>query len=294
VMRERVFEPIRMYDTRLRRWNAPFVPNSASSHVLRKGSYERTEFLGGIDISGAGGMTSTIDDMLRWMAHMDAPVVGNAQTWRLMKTPQMLPSGISTGYGCGLQTSPYRGIETLQHGGGALGSNVQMLKVPAAGLDIMVMVNRTDAWSFTYVDRILDACLTGLEATREGHRGPLLSGVFRSPRTGCVVHLYPQETCQMAAIYGHPYPFEPDASGVLRAAGYGASVKFALRLGGAGCRTTRRAGRRCRARGSLSIGLHWHGSGDLRRPNERNRAIWRSHSSSRVSCRRHLANSSRG
>jgi len=111
-----------------------------------------------------------------------------------------------------------------------LGSNVQMLKVPEAGLDIMVMVNRTDAWSFSYVDQILDCCLPGLESPCESPRGPGLKGVFRSPKTGCVVHLYMEGAAQMAAVWGHPYPFEPDPHGVLRAAGYGASLKFSLQL----------------------------------------------------------------
>jgi D-aminopeptidase len=236
VMWERVFAPIGMLDTLLRRWDSTFIPNSASCHtMLSSGRYEKAETHGGVDYAGAGSVASTVDDMLRWMAHMDAPTVGTAKTWQLMKTPQILSNGISTRYGMGLQTSRYRGIENIQHGGGGLGSNVQMLKVPAARLDVIIMVNRNDAWSFTFAEQILDACLTGLETAAEPYRGPIVTGVFRSSTTGRIIHLYRHEnsadstgSVQMASIHGHAYPFEPDPHGVLRTAGYGINLHYTL------------------------------------------------------------------
>ena len=230
VMWERVFKPIGMYDTLLRRWDSTYVPNSASCHTLSKsGGYERNETVGGIDFAGAGAMASTVDDMLRWMAHMDAPHVGTAETWQLMKTPQRLLNGCSTGYGLGLQIAQYRGVENIQHGGGGYGSNVQMLKVPAVGLDLIVMVNRSDDWSFTYADRILDTCIPELDPARKPQGGPFVEGVYRSPSTGRVVYLRRDNEQQMAFINGHPYPFEPDAEGVLRTCGYGSQLGYSIR-----------------------------------------------------------------
>src|SRR5207302_6970418 len=91
-----------------------------------------------------GAMVSTIDDMLRWLTHMGTPTVGSAQTWAAMKAPQRLVNGRSTGYGLGLFSSQYRGVEVISHPGSWTGANAQMLKVPTAGLDVVIMANRYD------------------------------------------------------------------------------------------------------------------------------------------------------
>jgi CubicO group peptidase (beta-lactamase class C family) len=238
-----VFEPIGMYDTMLRRWDHVYVPNSASCHTLTdEGAYVRTEYCGGIDYAGAGGIVSTVNDMLRWLAHMDAPVVGSRETWDAMRRPQVLANGTSTGYGCGLQTSYYRGIEVLHHAGGGFGSNAQMLKVPAAGLDVIVMLNRsaTDKMATLLVDQILDACLPDLDPVEKLDCDQLASGVFRSPTSGRVIQLFGGEVCyhpaggrlQVAAIDGHHLPFGAYSRNVLRPVGPAETLRLEITLVG--------------------------------------------------------------
>ena len=136
VLRTRIFEPAGMFDTLLRRRDNDFVPNSATLHAKNAvGNYEKSYL--GTALAGEGGVVSTVDDMLRWLKHMDAPKVGSAATWRALKSSQTLRNGTSTGYGLGLVNGEYRGIATLSHGGGVLGGNSQMLKVlAAAALDV--------------------------------------------------------------------------------------------------------------------------------------------------------------
>jgi len=89
-----------MHDTLLRRFDTDFVSNSATLHSLDSaGNYEKA--YSRTAMAGEGGMVSTIDDMLRWLAHMDKPWVGSEATWALMKTPQIVANGSSTGYGLG-------------------------------------------------------------------------------------------------------------------------------------------------------------------------------------------------
>jgi D-aminopeptidase len=227
VLRERIFEPVGMHDTLLRRLDTDFVPNSATMHMVGpSGAYNRSYV--GLTWSGEGGMVSTVDDMLRWLAHMDAPWVGSAATWSVMTTPQTLVNGTTTGYGLGLAIDSYRGVETIHHAGGGRGANSQMLKVPAAGLDIAIMVNRHDVHAVQLADRILDACLPGLEPVKAVTGRPLLSGVFRSPTTGRVIQLGTagagtmpgiKEGQPIASIDGTDIPIELDDDGVLRLSG---------------------------------------------------------------------------
>jgi D-aminopeptidase len=215
----------------LRRWDTDFVPNSATLHMTTPhGGFDRSYF--GTSLSGEGGIVSTVDDMLRWLAHMDAPVVGSAASWSAMKAPQDLANGQSTDYGLGLFIGRYRGVETLYHAGGVMGGNSQMLKVPAAGLDVAIMVNRADVIGMTLVNEILDACLPGLGPVRKVSPGPFATGVFRSPTTARVVQLFAKEGQQIVAIDGAEMPVEPDADGVLHPAGIFGHARRTVTLAG--------------------------------------------------------------
>jgi CubicO group peptidase (beta-lactamase class C family) len=198
-LRERIFRPIGMYDTLLRRTDSDFVPNSATMHTrLSSGAFSKLN-IGG-DRAGSSGVVSTVNDMLRWLAHMSAPVIGSAHTWALMKTPQVLANGTPTAYGFGLASDLYRGVETLYHSGSGMGANAQILKVPAAGLDVVVMSNRGDVSSRELTLRILDRCLTNLTpAVGQLHDGAAISGTFRSEATGRVVRLFSRAGQQFAS-----------------------------------------------------------------------------------------------
>jgi hypothetical protein len=184
----------------------------------------------GTALAGEGGMVSTVHDMLRWLAHMDAPVVGTLVTWETLKTPQKLTNGVSTGYGLGLITGRYRGTETLYHPGGLIGGNAQMLKVPAHGLDVVIMVNRDDVSGAELVERVLDVCLPDLDPLEEKGRGPFARGTFFSPTTGRVIQLFAREGRQIASVDGYDMPMEPDAGGVLWPAGFSRYIKQGLTL----------------------------------------------------------------
>jgi D-aminopeptidase len=215
VVQQRIFDPIGLHDTMLRHLDTDFAPNSAAMHMTApEGGY--IKFYAGGDRSGTGGIVSTVNDMLRWLAHMDAPRVGNAQTWNLMTTPQILVNGTSTGYGFGLFRESYRGVEMLQHPGSGMGANAQIFKVPAAALDIAIMVNREDVSSRDLGLKIIDACLPELEPADAFFEGPFISGIFRSEVTGRVILLYPLNGEQFAGGCFRDIPFAPDDAGVFR------------------------------------------------------------------------------
>jgi len=229
VLRTRIFEPLGMYDSLLRRSDTDFVANSATTHAQTP-TGEFTKFLLGSAIAGEGGIVSTIDDMLRWLAHMDTPRLGSSATWATMRTSQVLRNGTSTGYGLGLSVGRYRGVETLSHPGGWVGGNAQMLKVPAAGLDIVILVNRQDAASTLLGNQILDVCLPGLEPMRAASQGPFARGTFLSRASGRVVRLNVKDGQQIASVDGMDMLVEPDRSGALRPVGLMGFLKQSVTL----------------------------------------------------------------
>jgi D-aminopeptidase len=237
VLRRRIFAPVGMNDTLLRHFDTDFVPNSATQHMTNPaGEFEKSYI--GSATDAAGGMVSTVDDLLRWLAHMDAPKVGTPATWTLMKAPLILANGVSTGYGLGLMSGSRQGFDTLGHAGNLPGSSSQMLKVPAAGLDLVVLINRNDVSAPVLADRILKACLPGSEAARPPSNGRFAAGTYRSPTTGRVIQLAAAPSpyvangaaLQIAAIDTGELPVEPCADGALRPAGAYDFMKLAVTL----------------------------------------------------------------
>lgn len=232
VLRRRIFEPLGMPDTELRRWDTGAEPHSATPYLGSASSgYEPGRY--SLDWAGAGAIVSTLDDMLKWLAHMDAPRIGSAATWALMKTPQDLATGGQTRYGLGLSLSRYRGLETLHHSGGWMGANAYAIKIPCERLDIVVMVNRQDVVSVTLAHQIIDACVTGLERTVGAASGSL-TGMFRSRSTDRVVQLFIENGRQMASIDGMELPLGAGGSQALCSIGVFSALDLEiLPLGGA-------------------------------------------------------------
>lgn len=158
---ERVFRPMGMRGTAVLGSDLDLVPNMAALHLptpegqWRRGIYPCDENLGG------GGIISTVDDMLLWVAHLrGAPKkVGSAAIWRQMLEPQTFANGSRHCYGLGLMMDEHRGVKIIHHAGATMGSTHQMLTAPEPALDIVVMSNRMDVSSTGLALKVLEAVL---------------------------------------------------------------------------------------------------------------------------------------
>ena len=146
-------------------------------------------------------MVSTVDDMLRWLRHLATPAVGNPESTALLSAPHKLPHGGDTGYGFGLLSCTHRRIPMISHSGGGLGSNAQMIRVPGADLDLVVLVNRSDVSATELAGRILNVCFGG-EDRLPSREKDSVTGVFRSSATGRVIELRVENGRSMALING--------------------------------------------------------------------------------------------
>ncbi|MDM0007922.1 serine hydrolase domain-containing protein [Variovorax sp. J22G73] len=141
-LKERLFGPLGMPDTFSVATDLDVVPGLAGLYMPAPGGgWQRGVYP--CELDGGGSLVSTVDDMLRWQAHMraDKKTVGSAESWALLSAPTTLSSGSQVHYGFGLARHPYRGVDIVHHAGAVLGATSQMLSVPAHGLDIIVMVN---------------------------------------------------------------------------------------------------------------------------------------------------------
>lgn len=229
VLRTRIFEPLGMHNTTLRRWDDEFLPGCAAEHGGSAAhGYRKTSIP--MENSGDGGIVSTADDMLRWMAHMDAPVVGDTNTWKLLRTAHRLSDGSATGYGFGLNFSSYRGVQTIGHPGDGYGGAAQMIKVPAARLDVVVIANMRDVSAASLAYQLVDACTEGLDEVIDHPPQRCHEGLFLGTKTGRVLELVERGGMQHVSRNGSlSMPFWSDDAEVFRR---DSPMDYAIRLVG--------------------------------------------------------------
>lgn len=141
-LRDRLFAPIRMNDTSMEPTDYEIIPGIATMHVPSpsggwlRGLFPTEELL------GEGAIVSTIDDMLRWSAHLrQRDRFGGPKSWTALLTPSVDPYGSLGVYALGLLVDSYRGLRTVHHPGSVMGGSSQMLLMPDHGLDIVILSN---------------------------------------------------------------------------------------------------------------------------------------------------------
>lgn len=192
-LRDRIFVPLGMIDTALQMDDMKIVPGIASFHMPdAKGGYTRGIYPS--ELLGSGGIVSTVDDMLRWMAHLRQPdIVGRPETWAQFRNRPHFNSGGESDYCLGLMRQSHGGAELVHHAGATLGTTCMMLTVPEHALDIIVMSNRMDSDPTALSMRIAEAVL-GEPLRTKPSAAPLagrdfLVGRYFSAKSGMLAEL---------------------------------------------------------------------------------------------------------
>jgi D-aminopeptidase len=159
-LEERLFAPLGMVDTASVPSDFEIHRGMATLHVAQPDGRWRRGIFPTEEVRGEGAIVSTIDDMLRWLAHLRGPhTVGSADTWAQMVRPTRLNNGSVNPYGLGLMVHGYRGVEVIHHAGGVIGGSCQMITVPGHALDIIIMTNGVAASPVELANRVIDAML---------------------------------------------------------------------------------------------------------------------------------------
>ena len=198
-LKERIFDALGMIDTLS-------VPSDMEIHQGLAGLYTPGKdgaWRRGIFITeglrGEGAMISTVDDMLRWLAHLRGPrTLGSASTWEQMMSPPRLANGFQAQYALGLILDTYRGVPVIHHGGSVTGGTCQMITAPDHGLDIIILTNGAPANADDLANQIIDTTLgdevlapKATPPATEDHKG--LLGRYHCARSGLLVGLADME-----------------------------------------------------------------------------------------------------
>jgi len=233
----RFFEPLGMTHTQWRdHWNR-VVPDRATAYAPEHGTYERAAPF--MDVYGAGGLLTTVGDLLIWNEQLNHPTIGGRALVDAMETPAVLTTGRKVNYGLGLSLETFRGTREVSHGGATGGYRTFLTRWPDRGLSMAVICNAADAGPDRLAHQVADI-LMGTGPT-EGDRAQAataapsaadlapLEGLYRAPSTEEVIRIGRRDSTLIADI-GIEVPLRP--AGIRRFRFGGAELRFDAPSGG--------------------------------------------------------------
>ncbi len=166
---EKIFAPLGMNDTHFHDRPEHIVERRATSYQRVEGGEFRVSYLGNFDKVGAGGLYSTVRDLLLWDRNFYTGDVGGAAFLELIQEPGALHDGELLTYAFGLTVDDYRGLPTVGHSGSMMGFKAAFLQFPQQEFSVVATCNLGEIEPMGIARRIADIHLAEvLEA--EGDR----------------------------------------------------------------------------------------------------------------------------
>jgi CubicO group peptidase (beta-lactamase class C family) len=116
-MKQRIFEPLGMNDTRVKYSQGEIIAGASTPYVPSDaGGWRSARDLAAS--AGAGGIYTTLHDMTKWMLNYRDATVGGREAIELLTTRNVLANGDTTAYALGIGVGERRGRTVLSHTGG--------------------------------------------------------------------------------------------------------------------------------------------------------------------------------
>ena len=148
---ERIFAPLGMEDTHFHDRPSHIVDRRAISYqdsdvdfdnYIATGHREfQVSYLGNFDKVGAGGLYTTVRDLLLWERNFYSGDVGGRPFLDLIHTRGALNDGSQLTYAFGLTVDEYRGLKTVSHGGSMMGFKAAYLQFPEQRFSVITTCN---------------------------------------------------------------------------------------------------------------------------------------------------------
>jgi D-alanyl-D-alanine carboxypeptidase len=149
-MQERIFGPLGMSST-TNRDPRNIIPSRASGYETDLAGHYVNRDYDLTDIFSAGAIVSTVGDLAKWNASLDAHTLLTAVTEQEMWTPVQLNNGTTHAYGFGWFLDPLQGWQNIGHSGSTSGFSASLQRFPKDGLAVIVLSNSDETGVATKV-----------------------------------------------------------------------------------------------------------------------------------------------
>ena len=154
---ERIFKPLGMKNTHFHDEPYHVFPNRVISYSPA-GSEYRISYLLNFDEIGAGGLYTTIGDLLLWDRNFYDNKLG-AGFLELMHSRGVLNRGDTLPYAFGLQIGQYRGLKTVRHSGSLMGFQAELVRFPEQRFSVAALCNANNIAPTGLANQVADLYL---------------------------------------------------------------------------------------------------------------------------------------
>ena len=144
----RIFQPLGMTDTSWQVDLGRVIKGRALGYGERDGM--TVVDLPILLADGAGGLLTTVDDLLRWNQNSERPIVGDAAFVRALQQRTTFADGRTHEYAFGQVVDTYRGVPEADHGGTFAGYRSYVSRYPDQQVSIAVLCNSAAANPTSY------------------------------------------------------------------------------------------------------------------------------------------------
>jgi D-aminopeptidase len=188
VFEARIFAPLGMGSTRLVRSDDPPIPGRALPYVETPAGLSLG--LWGVPLDGAGGVVSTVDDLMIWAKNLREAKIGSAELFAGMTSARPFSDGTPSIYGRGFSVLRYRGQPTFGHHGQLPGLFAEIAVFPELDTTIALIANTSALNPFVIGRRIADAILADrLEPKPSDPTGPAITGIYRDEERDALLEI---------------------------------------------------------------------------------------------------------
>jgi CubicO group peptidase (beta-lactamase class C family) len=189
---ENIFRPLGMEHTRFYDDHSVVLPGRAAAYDPGEDGNFRVDWSTTYDIIGAGGLMSTVDDLLLWDRNFYANKLGKGTLLKELLTRGVLNNGKPIGYALGLEVGSYRGLPTVEHDGALYGYRTGILRFPEQRFTVLCLCNLASApvtnlarkVADIYLEKSLQAEPGAVENSADNHLPDpaLFAGKYLDPR----------------------------------------------------------------------------------------------------------------
>jgi CubicO group peptidase (beta-lactamase class C family) len=189
-----IFKPLGLVETHFHDDLSRIVKNRAYAYAPKRGGGWQLDTPYN-ERSGAGGLFTTVEELLKWDQNFYDGTVGGMELIRQLETPSTLNSGKQLEYGFGLRVAKYKGLRVVEHGGALAGYRAQVTRFPDQRFSVACLCNLGTINPGRLAQQIADLYLAGQQAKGEGAGASAFVdvpeqelknkvGAYRDPLTG--------------------------------------------------------------------------------------------------------------
>jgi CubicO group peptidase (beta-lactamase class C family) len=156
---ESIFKPLGMTHTRFYDDHTLVVPGRVAAYSPGADGHFLVDWATTYDFVGAGGLMSSVDDLLLWDRNFYDNKLGKGTLLREIQTRGVLNNGTESNYALGLMMTAYRGLPVVEHGGANFGYRTDILRFPKQRFTAMVLCNVSSADTAALTRKIADIYL---------------------------------------------------------------------------------------------------------------------------------------